>query len=126
MFKICLQLLPFTFWAEFGFSLGPTYRTSSGRSDRKNDLYNEFQESSEQNISDCEEQPKSSVKAGVSRPEHKYERDIIRLENRSKQKRNRIKKNRKKSQSLKIIGINCAGLMSKINSIENLLNKENP
>ena len=99
LFEICLQLLPYTFWAEY------------------------------QNISDCEEQPKSSVKAGGPRPGHKYERDIIRLENRSKQKRNRRKerkKNKNKSQSLKIIGINCAGLMSKINLFENLLNKENP
>ena len=49
--------------------------------------------------------------------------------NRSKKKRNRRKerkRNKIKERSLKIIGVNSAGLMSKIDSFEKLLLDENP
>ena len=51
--------------------------------------------------------------------------------NKSKRKRNRRKerkniKHKNVYENLKIICVNCAGLMSKIQSFEKLLNDENP
>ena len=61
--------------------------------------------------------------------EWKPEGDEFEVKNKSKQKRNRRKEKKKKKDkesSLKIIGINCAGLMSKIESFKKLLRDKEP
>ena len=63
------------------------------------------------------------------RLESKSEGNLFGLINKSKGKRNRRKERKRKKMSmniLKIIGVNCAGLMSKINSFEKLLKDEHP
>ena len=76
----------------------------------------------DESTSNCEKQK------SIEQAESKSEGVGIRLKNKSKEKRNRRKERKRKlskSHKLQIIGVNCAGILSKLESFEDLLiNKE--
>ena len=68
-------------------------------------------------------------KEGVSRFKSELGRNDFELRNKSKENRNRRKERRKNSctnEKVKIVGVNAAGIMSKIESFENFLNTQVP
>ena len=72
----------------------------------------------DENTSDCAEQ--NGAKGATQRVESRSDGNASGLENRSKRKRNCRKErkiNKKKKKDLKVIGINCAGLLSKLKSL---------
>ena len=73
--------------------------------------------------SDCEEQ------SCTEQAEPKFDGVGIRLKNRSKEKRNRRKERKRnllKNKNIKILGLNCAGILNKLESFEDLLIKKEP
>ena len=76
-----------------------------------------------QGASDCEKQNPTE------QAEPQLEGAGIRLKNRSKEKRNRRKerkRNLSKNRNIKILGLNCAGILNKLESFEDLLIKKEP
>ena len=111
----------------FGFSLGPAQGATAISGDRgKNNNINT--EDARESLSDNNDQREDEIKEGVSRPEQEPKRYGSGL-NRSRQKRNRrkeIKQNKNKTKNVKLVGINAAGIMTKLDSFENLIRSENP
>ena len=73
--------------------------------------------------SNCEQQETTE------QSEFKYERLGIGLKSKSKEKRNRRKERKRnvlKDKNLKIFGLNCAGILNKLESFENLLLSKEP
>ena len=101
--------------------MGSSQKTSI---DRGNDFLNEEHPSvANENTGNSEKQN------GVPRLESKPEGDESGFMSKSKRKRNRRKerkKNKVNQRSLKVIGVNAAGLMRKLESFEKLLEDENP
>ena len=80
-----------------------------------------------ENTSNCEEQ--NGAKGAIERVESRANGNESGVINKSKKKRNRRKERKtkkNKNKDLKVIGINCAGLLSKLRSFEKLLEDENP
>ena len=100
-----------------GFSLGSVNRTSdSGNNNNSEDASKSF--------GNCDEQEDDN-----KRLESKSKRDDHLIRNKSKEKRNRRKERKRdivRTKSLKIVGVNCAGLLSKLESFEKLLVDEEP
>ena len=104
-----------------GFSLGPENNASNSGTNKDDDLN---RKDTCENVSDCHEQ-----KEGGRRGEQRSGKISHRINNKSKNKRNRRKeriRNKIKTKSLKMVGINSAGLLSKLESFENLLVDEVP
>ena len=75
------------------------------------------------NESSSHSEEQSGAKRRVTKHKSKSERDESGFVNKSKRKRNRRKERKKKKvnkHSFKVIGVNSAGLMSKIESFEKL------
>ena len=123
-----MQLFP-SIWCEggFGFSLGAGQKTSITGVGDDYVTRDEHTVATDANLSDCEEQCGS--KRRVERLKSRSDGDESGSVNKSKQKRNRRKerkKNKVKEHSFKVIGVNAAALMSKLQSFEKLLKDENP
>ena len=103
-----------------GFSLGSVNRTS----DRGNNNNNNSRKDASKSFGNCDEQ-----KDVNKRLESKSKRYDPLIRNKSKEKRNRRKerkRNKVSTKSLKIVGVNCAGLLTKLESFEKLLVEEEP
>ena len=99
-----------------GFSLGSVNRTSDRGNNNRKDASKSF--------GNCDEQEDDN-----KRLESKSKRDDHLIRNKSKEKRNRRKERKRdivRTKSLKIVGVNCAGLLSKLDSFEKLLVDEEP
>ena len=125
---------------EFGFSMGFKQETSTGGragSDEHNHSSKEDSSYSEELVSERQHTGLESKSEGnelESARQHpglesKSEGNEFGLMNKSKKKRNRRKLRKKiknKETSLKIIGVNVAGLMSKLESFKKLLRDKDP
>ena len=104
-----------------GFSLGPKNNASHSGTNKDYDLN---RKDTSKSFSNCHEQ-----KEGGRRLEQKSRRVGSGITNKSKNKRNRRKERKRniiKTKSLKLVGINSAGLLSKLESFEKLLLDEVP
>ena len=111
--------------------MGTAKRTPIDRSKCEDDFNTKLSKCSNEGTSDSKEQFPAELQKRFSRLECESEGSGFGLMNKSKRKRNRRKERKNKKhknvyENLKIIGVNCAGLMSKIQSFEKLLNDENP
>ena len=104
--------------------MGSSNETSTERNTIQNPEERSSHSSSE-DFGDSEKQSKDNTGSSESKPESK--RNESGINNKSKQKRNRSKeRNKVQTQSLKVIGVNAAGLSSKLQSFEKLLRDEDP
>ena len=106
--------------------MGGSKGTSSDKSET-DIIIEQHSIASEENPSHSEEQ--ENIRTRPPSLEQKSEGYEYCLMNKSKKKRNRRKerkKNKISERKLKVIGVNSAGLMSKIDSFEKLLVDENP
>jgi hypothetical protein len=105
----------------YGFSLGPNNKASHSETN-KNDDFNKKDTS--ESTSNRDEQ-----KEDEQRLEPKSKGVGSGLTNKSKNKRNRRKERKRnhiKTKSLKLVGVNAAGLLGKLESFEKLLVDEEP
>ena len=107
--------------------MGSNQKTSFDRGNKYDVTIEEHTIVAKENTSDSEKQNGNErTDPGLKPKGDENEPGLI---NKSKRKRNRRKERKiykNKSKSLKIFGINCAGLMSKIKSFEKVLIDENP
>ena len=100
--------------------MGAGKKTSFTRSGEDFVIRDEHTAATDANLSDCEEQ--SGSKRRVERLKSRSDGDESGSVNKSKQKRNRRKerkerkKHKVKEHSFKVIGVNAAGLMTKLQS----------
>ena len=107
--------------------MGSAQGASSTSWDRAqdNDIHTE---GAREGLSDSDEQNHDEVSRDIPRTEQKFKGFGIGL-NRSKRKRNRRKesrRNKNKNKFVKIVGVNAAGILNKLDSFENLIRSEEP
>jgi hypothetical protein len=114
MLEICLQILSSKHQTYFEFSLGAAKQTpiDGNQGDFRNKEHNNLASEGP-----CDSQKHSDYETGYSRLKSESERTGPRLINKSKkkrQKRQEKNRNKVKQKSLKVYGINSAGLSSKL------------
>ena len=116
-----MQLLSSSQREYSGFSLGTVDKTPYNEGSRNDDVNNQCPSKDTRNSAESKQVEQRSKSVS--------ERSCHQLKNKSKNKRNRRKERKRKIdkvKSMKLVGINAAGLMNKLESFENLLFKENP